>query len=43
MNTRTRKSFQIAPGIKLDFASADLGSGMLTVLIFGGILWAIFQ
>jgi hypothetical protein len=43
MNTRTRKSYQLTPGIKLDLASTDLGFGMLAALIFGGILWAIFQ
>ncbi|WP_455924055.1 hypothetical protein [Pseudomonas putida] len=43
MNSRTRKSFQLTRAIKFDLASADMGSGMLAVVIFGGILWAIFQ
>ncbi|MGC1330319.1 MULTISPECIES: hypothetical protein [unclassified Pseudomonas] len=43
MALRTRKSLQLAPGIKVDVAQADVGAGLLVALIFGGIIWAIFN
>lgn len=40
MALRIRKFSQ---GIKVDMGGAQFGSGLMVALIFGGIIWAIFN
>ena len=43
MAQRFRKTLNLVPGIKFDIGQAQFGSGVMVAVIFGGILWAIFN